>query len=398
MKVLVHDYPGYAFPVQLSRQLAKQGHKVKHLYAGYNNTPRGALSRKLEDPQNLSIHPIYIQEPLDKYNFVKRWRQEREYGELLAGNILDFSADVLISANTPLDAQRAAQRAARKTGTSFVFWIQDVIGVASHKILRKRLPIVGALIGRYYMAVEKNLLQNSDHVIAITDDFLSLLREWQVAEEGISVIPNWSTLDDLPTSPKSNPWAVRHGLDDKFCFMYTGTIGLKHNPEALLQLAMRYRENENVRVVVISDGPGANWLAEQKKHQDLLNLMLFPYQPYEQLPDVMGAADVLIALLEPDAGVFSVPSKVLSYFCAQRPVLAAISDENLAARLIVEQDAGLVVPPNDVEAFLIAAQSLVQNPEMRAAHGHHARAYAERHFDIQKIGDQFENILKAQLD
>ena len=63
-------------------------------------------------------------------------------------------------------------------------------------------------------------------------------------------------------------------------------------------------------------------------------LMLLPFQPYEVLPEVLASADVLIAILEPDAGVFSVPSKVLSYHCAGRPILAAIPAENLAARII----------------------------------------------------------------
>ena len=54
------------------------------------------------------------------------------------------------------------------------------------------------------------------------------------------------------------------------------------------------------------------------------SLRCLGFQPFEVLPDVLGSADVLVAILEPDAGVFSVPSKVLSYFCAGRPVLLAV--------------------------------------------------------------------------
>ena len=45
-----------------------------------------------------------------------------------------------------------------------------------------------------------------------------------------------------------------------------------------------------------------------------VEVTLLPFQPYDSLPDMLGAADVAIALLEPEAGIFSVPSKVLSYF------------------------------------------------------------------------------------
>ena len=39
---------------------------------------------------------------------------------------------------------------------------------------------------------------------------------------------------------------------------------------------------------------------------------------------MLASADVLVALLETDAGAFSVPSKVLTSLSAGRPILAAI--------------------------------------------------------------------------
>ena len=395
MRILLHDYPGHPFPVQLSRQLAQRGHLVRHLYAGYNKTPRGDLAKQPDDPCSFSIKPIFIREPLDKYSLVKRWRQEREYGQLLARRILDFQADVLISSNTPLDAQKAAYKAAKQGGTEFVFWLQDVIGIASHKLLRKKMSLLGDWLGHYYIAKEKHLLQNSNHVVAITEDFLPYLREWQVADERVSIIPNWAPLDSLPICPKRNPWAIRHGLDGKFCFMYTGTLGLKHDPATLLQLALRFREKKGVRVVVVSEGPGADWLGEQKKTHGLVNLLLLGFQRFDQLPNVMGTADVLLALLEPEAGVFSVPSKVLSYLCAQRPVLAAIPRENLAARIIFKENAGIVVPPKNNEEFIVAAENLLHNPSYRDVYALNGREYAEANFDVQIIGDQFETIVRS---
>ena len=163
----------------------------------------------------------------------------------------------------------------------------------------------------------------------------------------------------------------------------------------MLQLALRYRHDTLVRVVVISEGPGANWLREQKCREKLDNLVLMEYQPFEELPNVMGAADVLVALLEPDAGGFSVPSKVLSYFCAQRPVLAAIPQKNLAARIIQKEKAGLVVTPKDNRAFVDAAQRLHNSEEQRLSMGANGRSYAERYFDVAMIVARFERIFEA---
>jgi glycosyltransferase involved in cell wall biosynthesis len=134
-------------------------------------------------------------------------------------------------------------------------------------------------------------------------------------------------------------------------------------------------------------------LKERKQEQGVENLLLTGYQPFAQLPDVLGSADILVAILEPEAGIFSVPSKVLSYLCAQRPVLLAVPPENLAARIVSKSKAGLVVHPADEDAFVAAADTLVQNAGLRQQYAANALAYAVEHFDINRIGDRFERII-----
>ena len=98
------------------------------------------------------------------------------------------------------------------------------------------------------------------------------------------------------------------------------------------------------------------WLAEQAAATKIDSLKCLGFQPFEAMPDVLGSADVLVAILEADAGVFSVPSKVLSYLCAGRPLLLAVPGENLAAKIVVECGAGLVVEPSDLAGFCAAAK------------------------------------------
>ena len=190
------------------------------------------------------------------------------------------------------------------------------------------------------------------------------------------VIPNWATLADLPVRPKDNSWAQGKKLADKFCFLYAGTLGMKHNPNLLLELAVSFQADEAVQIIVISEGLGADWLAKQRELLGLNNLTLLPYQPFRQLADVLGTADVLVAILEPDAGVFSVPSKVLSYLCAARPLLLAVPQENLAAKIVAQNKAGVVAAPEDTAAFVQAAASLRQDRGLRQELGGNGLHYA----------------------
>jgi len=298
---------------------------------------------------------------------------------------------VALAGNAPLDIQAISFSYCRRHRIPYVYWHQDIYSVAIDRILRRKLPLVGAAIGTRYIALEKRLLRQSDHVVTITEDFLPILTSWGTARERITVIENWAAREDLTVQPRDNAWAREHGLVGKLVFLYSGTLGLKHNPDLLLQLAKRYQNRPEVRVVVNSEGLGADWLRQHGA--GLPNLVQLPFQPFERLPQVLASGDVLIAVLEPDAGIFSVPSKVLTYLCAGRPLLGAIPLENQAARMITRNQAGLVVPPDATQAFLEAAGKLADDPAMRERLGRNALDYATKTFDIDAITRRFADLL-----
>lgn len=392
MRILVHDYSGHPFQVQLSRWLAAQGHRVDHAYSADIETPRGALQPQPEDPESFSVTPLSLGKPLDKYHILKRWAQERRYGSRLLAHLQAFEPELVLSSNTPPHIQTRFLAASHKGGARFVYWLQDIYTVAMDKALRRKLPLVGGLATRLLGRAEYGALRRSDAVVCITEDFKPLLTAQGVAAEAIHVIENWAPLTELPPQPRDNDWARRHDLADKLVFLYSGTLGLKHNPGLLSALAAHFRDRPEVRVVVISNGLGRNWLEEEKRRQGLDNLILMDFLPFAELPLALGSADVLITILEPFAGILSVPSKVLSYLCAGRAMLGAIPPENLAARLISSQGAGLVASPSSEEDFLAAAERLDQEPGLRQEAAAAARRHAETAFDIDRIGAKFSEI------
>jgi glycosyltransferase involved in cell wall biosynthesis len=395
MRLFIHDYAGHPFQVQLSRELARRGHSVVHVHASGLLTPQGNLHQKSDDPATFQVIGVQMDANYrrDKYRFFRRWRMENEYGRRIAALVQRLKPDVVISANTPTEPQSRIANTCSRLGILFVPWIQDFYCVAVAKLARKKLPAVGNLVAWWYAHLEKRTLRKSSAVVAITDDFVPLLRQFGVLEKKITAIPNWAPLDELQQQPRRNAWSATHGLDDKFVFLYSGTLAMKHNPDILRQLAVGFRDDPVVRVVVVSEGPGADWLAARKEMDSLANLMLLPFQPFETMSAVMASADVLIAILEADAGVFSVPSKVLSYHCAGRPLLGGMPLQNLAARIILDNRTGLCTAPDDFKGFVKAAERLYADPGLRSQCGQRARLYAENNFDIKKIADRFEECM-----
>ncbi len=262
-------------------------------------------------------------------------------------------------------------------------------------ILRKKLGLIGQIIAWYYRKLEQRLLRNSSHIIAIAENFQGLLEKWSINQNKVSIIPNWAPISELPIVPKDNVWARAKNLNDKFVFLYTGTLGLKHNPRILLDLAIGLKNYHKAVVVVNSAGIGVEWLEKERKKLKLDNLRIFGYQPYSDLPAVLGTADVTVALLEPGAAAYSVPSKILSYLCSGTPILFAAPIDNMAAELIQQHRAGKIIAPDDNSGMVAAAVEFMENSALRIESGKNARACAESLFDINSIGARFLEIFNT---
>ncbi len=387
MRVLIHDFGAYAFPLTLSQALQDRGYDVGHAYCdNLVTTPHNVCGRSA----NFTLLPIQTSRPLNKYNLMQRWIQEREYGRLATRIILDFKPDIIISANTPLNAQEYILRSSKQNNIPFVFWLQDLIGLATSKVLKSKSPLLSSIIGRYFQSLEGRLLQRSEAVISITEDFTPTLLKFGVTPDCCYVIENWGTLDEFQDN--TSVWPQRNKLNPTPILLYAGTLSMKHNPAILLHLAQQI--GSHAQIVVVSQGMGADWLAKAITKYNLNNLTVLPYQEADQLPAMYASARLLLVLLTEDAGQFSVPSKILTCLCAGRPILAAIPKENLAVRIIENSGAGFIVDPNDQIGFAQKAQLLLDKPKLCQVMGERARKWADEKFEIGKITDQFEHVLE----
>lgn len=396
MRIYVCDYSGHPFQVQLSRELARRGNEVVHSYFSDFQTPKGRLQVEPGDAPGLKITPLTLGKPFKKYGLVERRFQEVRIGKAIAGSIAAFDPDVVIGSNLPIDALGKVVALCSRKKYPFIFWQQDIYSKAIKDLLGERLGLAGRMIGQYYQFLERSAANRSAAVVIIADDFRSTLeKEFRVDGDRIHLVENWAPLDEISPRPKANEWARQHGLSDCDVVLYTGTIGLKHDPELILAAGRALADRPRTRIIVTSEGPYASWLEQEAKSIPGQPLRVLPFQAFGSYSDVLGAADVLIAVLERDAGKFSVPSKVLSYLCSGRPIVLSAPTENLASRMIGRANAGQVVTVGDAASFVGAIKELLDNPTRRTALGNNGRAFAEQTFDISRIADRFGAIIGA---
>jgi putative colanic acid biosynthesis glycosyltransferase WcaI len=388
VRVFIHDFAGHPFQAQLSRRLAQRGHEVTHVYPLGLEGPKGRLTGPESDSANLHIRGIQLSSQFRKYSAHRRFVTHRKYAKDVKKLIQHTQADIVLSGNTPIDIQGELLWYCRAKRVGFVHWLQDVYSEALKFFLIRRFPVVANPVASMFALLERAIASHSDHTIVISPDFYTMLCRWSIPVSKMTVIENWAPLDEMTQLPRDNKWSRSQKLGNRPVLLYSGTLGMKHRPDLIYMLAERLQQE--CTVLVITEGIGRDYL---KRMPELGNLIVLPFQPYERMSEVLASADVLLATLEHEAGQFAVPSKILSYLCAGRPILLAGPKENLSASIIERSGAGFVVDPNDHSACVNAARSLISDANLRAKFGSSARSYAEQTFDIERIADKFESVL-----
>jgi colanic acid biosynthesis glycosyl transferase WcaI len=393
LRILVHDHSGHPFQAELSRELARRGHTVTHSYVSGYVSGKGKLTA--EPGETITFEGIGGDEPIDNMRMRERLKREIKRGFELVRHVRDVDPDITMLSNVQIPTLVIFAVAMVLLRRPWVLWHQDVYAVAVRSFTGTKLPRRFAVVAAAFEVAERFCSRRAKAIVVIAPSFVPVHEKWGTADK-TTVIPNWAPLDEIVPVERKNDWAIEHGLDTARTLLYSGTLGLKHNPTLLVRLTRKVRDlGQDVRLVVVNSGPAIEVIRDEAERLDV-PVTLLPFQPYERLPEVLGSGDVLVVLLDKQAGAFSVPSKTLSYLCAGRPILGMLPQENLAADLISRASGRVVAPEDaDLDAAAVWAAGVLADDERRAAVGASSRQLAEAEFSLPGCADRFESLLRG---
>jgi glycosyltransferase involved in cell wall biosynthesis len=388
----IHDYAGHVGQIEVARGLAARGHRVVFTYCDELSTPRGGLTPDAE-LEALAIEPIGIGRPINKKNYFKRQGQDVLYARALVRNLRQHRPELVVSANTPLIPQWALVRYCRRHRIPVVHWWTDIYSLAVRHGVGQKFGPLGRIIVWSYQKLETSLLQRSQAVIGIAEQFRTIAKQWGV-KTPVAVIPVPAPTERVRPGNKRNPWSIKHGVADTANIVYCGTLGNKHHPELLFSLAEKLRSRGDVRLIVAAGGVGADWLAAEQQKANLRNLILLPFQPFEDYPNILAAADVHVTVLNRDASAYALPSKVMSQLCAARAQVAMVPRDNQGATLIVEGNAGFVYTPDEFDGAFASIKQLLGDANLRQQYGENGRRYADAKLSLTALLPQYEKLFQ----
>jgi len=189
---------------------------------------------------------------------------------------------------------------------------------------------------------------------------------------------------DIPR--EENNLFDKYDLDrDKFYITYSGNIGLTQNMDMLLSVMQQLLfKAPDLRLVLIGEGAYKEDVVKKIDGRVgdngaiygtvIQNVIMLPFQPYEDISQVFSLGDAGLVISKPGVGANSVPSKTWSIMSASRPVLANF-DENELKTIIKDNDCGIFTKAGDEVAFTDAILRLYNDRELCREMGKNGRKF-----------------------
>lgn len=388
-----HAPMGYMLK-ELAENLAAQGWSVE-VVTGFPNHPSG----KVQAPY---VKQRVLREKMGAVQITRLWLFTSEARSFIS-RALNFSSFILSSffylltckkpalvfaVLQPLPIGATLLLLARLRGFKLVFNVQDLhpdvlveLGLIRNKFLISTLK-----------HIEKSAYQRADGLAVICDGFKHHVErhiQQQGAKAPIEIIPNWIDIDEIQPLPGKglNIRQMANIPADAPVVLYAGTIGHVSGASVVVQAARLAAERNNIHWLFVGEGPVLPSL--QAMAHGLSNVHFLPFQPRELLLDVQNSATISMVSLLPGKGIFSVPSKVLGYMAAGKPVVASVDLNSETGRLVHKANCGLVVEPGNAQALLNAVNELVDNPQNALNMGQGGRRFLEQNYSRSHVCAQY---------
>lgn len=302
--------------------------------------------------------------------------------------------DVVFAVLQPLSLGALFPFIAKIKKAALVFNIQDLHPDTQIKLGMIRNPI---LIKALH-AIEKFAYRACDHLTVICSSFKSHCIECGVRPESISIVENWIDTNRIFPLDRNNEFRRQADCSvDDFIVLWAGTLGYVSGADVIVDAARQLVAAPHIKFVVVGDGPLREKLMQRSKEYRLKNIIFLPFQPEKMLPEVQAAADVSLVTMDSKFAATSVPSKVLAYIAAGRPIVAVVPQECETAHLLRRAGCASIVSNGDIGDLAEKILELANDRERTEIMGLQARRYAEAHLSKFYAAARYDKIFRSLL-
>ena len=296
------------------------------------------------------------------------------------------------------------------------YWISGWVGLQLNKNIS--VPIVhtyhslGAVkyksvspvpeIANTRLAIEKTCLETADRIVATSPQEKEHMHSLVSTKGNITIIPCGTDIKRFGSINRSDARAVLGLEPDDKVVLYVGRFDKRKGIETLVRAVSQSKWRTDSRLKLIigggsrpgrSDGIERDRIESIVKELDLSNKTQFPGRIGEgELPIYYAAADVCVvpSHYEPFGLV------TIEAMASRTPVVA--SDVGGLQFSVVNEETGLLAPPQNVEAFAVAIDRILDDPQWRDRLANNARKRVEDKFSWYGVASQLSSLYSQVIE
>ena len=374
---------------EMAKRLVANGHQVTMVCGSYGGGETGLQSVFSGGKRSGQVDGIDIIEFDLAYSnadgLIKRASTFLTFALKSVAIALTHKYDIVFATTTPLTAGIPGIFARWLRFKPFVFEVRDLWPELPKAMGVIKNPVVLAMMSM----LEWVSYRSAHRCIGLSPGIVEGIKKRGVAEDKIALVPNGCDLSIFANNV--NGWRVEGVGDSDLMAVFTGTHGIANGLNALLNAAaeLKRQGRNDIKLVLVGQGKLKPALQASAKSQSLDNVIFHDPVNKQKLAELMCGADIGLQLLANVPAFYygTSPNKFFDYIAAGLPVIN--NYPGWLADMIVENQCGYAVVPDNAVAFadalVQAADNKAQLPEM----GRRAQQLARREFDRQQLADKW---------
>ncbi len=381
----------------LSAGLVARGFSVNVLTAdrGYDNPDDVYPRSELVDEAR--VHRLRLS------SFGKRSLHVRALGGLLFSVLAAIRGtflrrvDVVVITTVPPPGILGALWIARVRRAALVYWVMDL---NPDQAINLGLTSKDAMMSRALHKLNEVAFRRAD-LLVVLDEFMERrIRSEYGVTRPMLVVPPWPH-DQFPESTERSANRLRTESAvraDQIVFMYAGNHAESAPVTTFLQAAESLKNDDRALFFFVGGGRGKPDVEAFVRRRGLANVRCLPYQPLEDLGELLGAADVHMVTMGEELVGINHPCKVYGAMSAGRPILYVGPSPSHISALIEDHDIGWHLQHGDVDGTVDAIRSVLDLPQADLeAMGQRAQRVANSRYSkdllLGRLSDAIEGLM-----
>jgi len=284
--------------------------------------------------------------------------------------------DLIIIPTPPITLVNLVKPLKKKHDALFYLILRDIFpqNAVDLGMMRK-----SGLLHRYFRKQEKSLYACADSIGCMSQGNMDYIRKHdpEVSISKLHILMNFQKPSEntgtLPLDVKE-----KYSLKDKFVVVFGGNMGVPQKIENVIALCKECMIYKDVVFLFIGEGRQRIRIENIAAKSNVINIIFKDFIPRDEYLQLIRLCDIGLISLNEKFTIPNFPSKSMSYFDAEIPILAAVDSSTDYGTIIENAGAGLVSQAGDTESFFNNFKKLYSSPELRTQMGKNGKKFLEQ--------------------